>query len=94
MGRYSIIASNPFIKIVAKNGEIIVIDKNNMEKKSVISTLNELTKLLENYKVDYEGELPFVGGAIGHFSYELLLFYYHTFHIHHTVYRCYQSIHR
>ena len=72
LGRYSIIASNPFIKIVAKNGKITVVDKNSIEKKSVNSTLKELTKLLKNYKVEYNGELPFVGGAIGHFSYELL----------------------
>lgn len=72
LGRYSIIASNPFIKVMAKNGELTIIKENDIEKKYVKSTLKELTELLEKYRVKYSGELPFIGGAMGHFSYELL----------------------
>lgn len=73
LGRYSIIASNPFIKIIGKD-EILKVQYLT-EGKEVISKkklLEELTNILKKYKIDYRGELPFVGGVIGHFSYELL----------------------
>ena len=73
LGRYSIIASNPFIKIIGKDKILKV--QYLIEGKEVISKktlLEELTNILKKYKIDYRGELPFVGGVIGHFSYELL----------------------
>ncbi|MGL4866339.1 MAG: aminodeoxychorismate synthase component I [Cetobacterium sp.] len=73
LGRYSIIVSNPFIKFSSKNGVITIFNnKDKTVKKLKGNSLKELSDLLEQYKIDYDGPLPFVGGAIGHFSYELL----------------------
>lgn len=73
LGRYSIIASNPFIKFSSKNTFITIVETQNKISKSFNGeSLKELSNLLEKYKIDYSGSLPFVGGAIGHFSYELL----------------------
>lgn len=73
LGRYSIIASNPFIKFSSKNSFITIIDKKSGTTNSFKGdSLKELAKLLEKYKINYNGPLPFIGGAMGHFSYELL----------------------
>lgn len=66
LGKYSIIAFNPFLKINSKNGEVLIgDDKIKDEPFKVLK--NILSKNNKNYKSD----LPFIGGAIGHFSYDL-----------------------
>ncbi|WP_426711045.1 aminodeoxychorismate synthase component I [Cetobacterium sp. SF1] len=74
LGRYSIIASNPFIKIISKNQQvtIIYVEQNKKEIITTTSSLSELSNLLEKYKISYDGDFPFIGGALGHFSYDLL----------------------
>lgn len=73
LGRYSIIASNPFIKFSSKNGKATVINMATKESEEYSgSSLEKLSQILEKYRVHYIGPLPFVGGALGHFSYELL----------------------
>lgn len=57
LGRYSFISSNPFEVLKYKNS------KNN--------PLDELQEKLNQYKVENNTELPFIGGAVGYLSYDL-----------------------
>ena len=70
IGRYSIIASEPFLKIRSKN-KIIEIFKNNTWVKKNENPLNALQYYLDKYKISSEIDLPFLGGALGYFSYDL-----------------------
>lgn len=72
LGRYSIIASNPFLKVKSKSSELIIETKDKRKVVCERDILKELEHILNRYRVDYDGELPFIGGAIGHFSYEFL----------------------
>ncbi|MGO0882873.1 aminodeoxychorismate synthase component I [Clostridioides difficile] len=57
LGRYSFISSQPFKVLRYKNT-----DENPLES---------LKKALDKYKVTNETSLPFIGGAVGYFSYDL-----------------------
>lgn len=69
LGRYSIIASNPFFRIRSKGTKVeIYKDKKwQIEKKGPLDTLVEY---MERYKVEEGKEMPFIGGAIGYFAYD------------------------
>ena len=56
LGRYSFIGFDPERTLTAKAG---------------VDSFEELKALLEDYQLDYTGELPFIGGAVGYFGYEL-----------------------
>ena len=56
LGRYSFIGFDPELTLTAKAG---------------VDAFAELKALLEEYQLDYAGELPFIGGAVGYFGYEL-----------------------
>ena len=56
LGRYSFIGFDPEMTLTAKAG---------------VDAFAELKALLEEYQLDYAGELPFIGGAVGYFGYEL-----------------------
>ncbi|CZQ93313.1 aminodeoxychorismate synthase component I [Trichococcus ilyis] len=56
LGRYSFIGFDPEMTLTAKAG---------------VDAFEELKALLEEYQLDYAGELPFIGGAVGYFGYEL-----------------------
>jgi para-aminobenzoate synthetase component 1 len=69
LGKFSIIASDPFLKFKSKNNQVIIndetvlgIDKNPLEI---------LKDYLKEYKIEYTSNLPFIGGVLGHFSYDL-----------------------
>ena len=70
-GRYDIISSRPKVRISSKN------NKNNIDSWSELlsvpgdpfSVLKEYLK--QNKTIDNELKLPFIGGAIGYFSYDL-----------------------
>ncbi|MFK4784966.1 aminodeoxychorismate synthase component I [Fusobacterium sp. MFO224] len=69
LGRYSIIASNPFFKIRSK-GKKVEIFKDGKWKDRDVNPLDALVKYMERYKVEEEKEFPFIGGAIGYFAYD------------------------
>jgi para-aminobenzoate synthetase component 1 len=69
--RFDIIAANPFIKIKAKNGVTIVLDKDGQHEYKQPS-LEVLSDLMDQYPKP-SSSLPFKGGAIGYCSYELNL---------------------
>ncbi|NLO98115.1 MAG: anthranilate synthase component I [Peptococcaceae bacterium] len=71
-GRYSFLGLNPMARLVCKNGEITIEDK---EKKTVTS--HKPLELLRTYLADYKaprlpGLPPFAGGFVGYFSYSLI----------------------
>ncbi|MDF2511678.1 MAG: aminodeoxychorismate synthase, component [Herbinix sp.] len=65
LGRYSILGINPYLIFKGRenncivNGELIQSDPFEL-----------LRKLMKQYKVSNESELPFIGGCIGYFSYD------------------------
>ncbi|MDZ5253370.1 aminodeoxychorismate synthase component I [Clostridium sp. LIBA-8841] len=63
---YSFIGVNPFKKFVSK-GDKIYID----EKLSCGDPFVKLDELIKKYKIDYESNIPFLGGAMGYFSYDI-----------------------
>ena len=66
LGRYSFVGINPFLTFKWQDGLC-----NINGKKFIGDAFNELSALLDKYKIINETELPFIGGAIGYFSYDL-----------------------
>ena len=69
LGKFSIIASEPFLKFKSKNNQVMIngepvlgVEKNPLEI---------LKDYLNQYKIEYASDLPFIGGVLGHFSYDL-----------------------
>lgn len=70
LGKYSFIGSTPFLEIESK-GSITTVRENN---KSVVykeNPFNILKKYINSYKIENDSELPFVGGVVGYFAYDL-----------------------
>lgn len=66
LGKYSFIGLNPFITFKSKNSRCII---NGEEYEGDI--FEELKNLIKKYKLKNNTELPFIGGGIGYFSYDL-----------------------
>lgn len=69
LGKFSIIAFNPFLKIRSKNNKVTV--QNGQDVQEMKEPLKILKDYLREYNQSYQSDLPFIGGAIGHFSYDL-----------------------
>jgi para-aminobenzoate synthetase component 1 len=67
--RYDIIVSDPFIKIVADENTVCI-EENNQKETLKENAFDVLEKILTRFKVQ-DSSLPFTGGALGYFSYEL-----------------------
>lgn len=67
--RYDIIVSHPFIKIIADESTVSIEEKN-LKKITKQNPFNVLEGILANFNIQ-ETSLPFAGGALGYFSYEL-----------------------
>ena len=67
--RYDIIVSHPFIKIIADESTVSI-EENNLKKITKENPFNVLEGILANFDIQ-ETSLPFTGGALGYFSYEL-----------------------
>lgn len=63
---YSFIGINPFKKFTSI-GNKIFIDENLV----MGDPFKKLEELIESYKIDYKSDIPFLGGAIGYFSYDI-----------------------
>ncbi len=74
LGRYSFMGNEPFLVMRSQGDEITFIG-NGAEEKRRGNPFDVLDGLLEEYKIE-SGELPvpFMGGAVGYFSYDLCHF--------------------
>jgi len=66
LGRYSFIGANCFLKFKSKDG---ICYKG--EEVYVGDTFEELNKIIKEYSIENNTDLPFVAGGIGYFSYDL-----------------------
>lgn len=69
LGKYSIITSNPFLKFKSKNSKVFINEK--MISSDIENPLEILRKYFKKFQMKYKSKLPFIGGAMGHFSYDL-----------------------
>ena len=68
-GHYDVMVANPFVKLITKGGVTEVIDGNGVK-----STQEDPFETLKKAMVPYQtskAELPFEGGALGYFAYDL-----------------------
>lgn len=63
---YSFIGLNPFKKFTSKGREICI------DGETIFGDpFMKLEELIEKYKISYKSPIPFLGGAIGYFSYDI-----------------------
>jgi len=74
LGRYSFIGSDPFLVLSTRGSEIIL--NRGAEKSHLIGNpFDVLNDFLEVYRLDScSSPVPFIGGAVGYFSYDLCHF--------------------
>ncbi|MDS1030743.1 aminodeoxychorismate synthase component I [Bacillota bacterium LX-D] len=70
LGQYSFIGFDPFLVFKSKNDNIEINRQGNITqvKGDPFGYLRELLRL---YQQNYESDLPFIGGAVGYFGYDL-----------------------
>ncbi len=74
LGRYSFMGSDPFL-VLRSRGEKITLIRDGKEETRQGNPFDILGELLEVYSLDAEENVvPFVGGAVGYFSYDLCHF--------------------
>lgn len=73
LGKFSFIGFDPILLIESKN-ENILIKTDNEIKRFKGDPFEELRKIIKEYKMEYDSEIPFIGGAVGYFSYDLCHF--------------------
>src|SRR3989339_1815239 len=70
LGKYSIIVFDPFLIFRSKNNNI-EIEENKIIKNIEEDPLLFLKQLLIKYKINIKKTLPFIGGCVGFFSYDI-----------------------
>lgn len=70
LGRYSFMGCNPFLTFESKNGNI-TITEDKSSRSFAGDPFASLQELLDKYHVDNTGKLPFCGGAVGYFAYDM-----------------------
>ena len=74
LGRFSFMGSDPFL-ILRSHGDEITIIRNGTEETRMGNPFDIVEELLEIYSVEKGGSnIPFTGGAVGYFSYDLCHF--------------------
>jgi len=73
-GRYSFIGYDPFLTIMSKGDNILIQDRQGITRKKG-NPFGELRNLLSRFRMDNNSEpVPFTGGAVGYFAYDLCHF--------------------
>jgi anthranilate synthase component 1 len=76
IGRYSFIGANPSIIFRSKGRDVSIVREGKTESFESDDPLNELRRLMDNYKaVKIEGVPEFHGGAVGYISYDAVRFF-------------------
>ncbi|WP_432663482.1 aminodeoxychorismate synthase component I [Wukongibacter baidiensis] len=70
LGKYSFIGFDPFIVFKSKNDDIEIMQNGETERLKG-NPFSELKTLLSKYDMNYKSDLPFIGGAVGYFGYDL-----------------------
>ncbi|MDF2592027.1 MAG: pabB [Clostridia bacterium] len=70
LGRYTFMGSKPFLVFKSKN-QGITIEENNNTRSLIGNPFDILKELLEKYKNEDNGMIPFLGGAVGYFAYDM-----------------------
>ncbi len=74
LGRYSFIGSDPFL-VLKTRGSDITISQGNKKRSLTGNPFDEVDNLLKTYRLDFHASpVPFIGGAVGYFSYDLCHF--------------------
>lgn len=71
IGRYSLLSAEPFLILKNKGNETIFYRNGKRSKAFSQNPFHALKDLLKKYEISEEVNLPFAGGAIGYFSYDL-----------------------
>jgi len=73
VGRYSILAVNPFMIINACGNDVTISRDGEMERRTSDNPLDDLRQLVDSFKAPQLEELPpFNGGAIGYAGYDVI----------------------
>lgn len=70
-GRYSFLATNPFIVIKATGNQITII-QNDEEIVKEGRALDEVKRIVESFEIVNDTKLPFIGGAVGTVGYDTI----------------------
>jgi para-aminobenzoate synthetase component 1 len=74
LGRYSFMGSDPFL-VMRSRGDAITLIRDGVEEVSKGNPFDVLGELLDTYTLDgSKAGVPFTGGAVGYFSYDLCHF--------------------
>jgi para-aminobenzoate synthetase component 1 len=67
LSKYSFIGLNPYRKFISKGRQVLI----DNEVYNNVDPFNKLEKLIDEYKINIDSNLPFISGAIGYFSYDI-----------------------
>ena len=69
--RYDIIAADPFLTLCSKGDKTVIQKRSGHKKISTLDPFHLLQQQLKSFPIQTTTSLPFCGGAIGHFGYDL-----------------------
>ncbi|MBI4711933.1 MAG: aminodeoxychorismate synthase component I [Planctomycetes bacterium] len=73
-GRYSFLGAEPFLVLKSKGDKILIESRDGRTTHKTGNPLEELRKVVSRYRIKGESEIPFMGGAVGYFGYDLCHF--------------------
>lgn len=71
IGRYSLLSAEPFLILKSKGSKTTLYKNGRKERETSKNPFEAVEEELKKYEISEEVNLPFVGGAVGYFSYDL-----------------------